>query len=513
MFTRQWIILSLLIAMVTPMALPAEEPTNEPSPPAAKTTAQADSLLPEDASVTQHTLMLDGVEIAYTATAGTLTLRGEDEKATADVFYIAYTRDDRGDGVTRPLTFSFNGGPGSSSVWMHMGLLGPKRVVLEDDGSPVPPPYALVDNAYSLLDVTDLVFIDPVSTGFSRAREADGAAAFHGVEGDTEAVADFIRLYCTREGRWTSPKFLIGESYGTTRAAALAGELSQRHNLNLNGIMLVSAVLNFQTLRFADGNDLPFVLFLPTYAATAWYHQMLPADLQNQPLESVLKQAEEFAGGAYQSALFAGDSIDMTTRQSIRQQLARLTGLSADFLERVDLRPTMFAFSTELLRDQGKLIGRFDGRYTGALRDRDARRMPYDPSGAAIFSAYASTFHDYVRQELRYETDRPYAILTDKVHPWNWGESNAYLNVGPILADALAEQTFLRVHIDNGYFDLATPYWATHYTLNHLGLPPEVRERVVMDHYTAGHMMYLNLPDLAAQKERLATFIRACLPR
>jgi carboxypeptidase C (cathepsin A) len=483
---------------------PAEEPAGK-TPSA----SLPERLLPEEPSVTRHRLVIDGEEISYTATAGTLTLRDpKDEKALAEVFYIAYEREGVEARERRPLTFSFNGGPGSSSVWMHLGLLGPKRVVLEDDGSPVPPPYALVDNAYSLLDVTDLVFIDPVSTGYSRAREADGAGAFHGVEGDTRAVADFIRLYSTRHTRWTSPKFLIGESYGTTRAAALAGELSRQHRLNLNGIILVSAVLNFQTLRFTEGNDLPYILFLPSYTATAWHHRKLAADLLAQPLETVLAAAEDFAGDAYLRGLFAGDSLPAEARASLRRTLARFTGLSEDYLERVNLRPDIFGFTVELLRAEGRVVGRFDSRYTGLTRDRNAAHMPYDPSGEAIFSAYASTFHDYVRTDLGYETDRPYEILTRRVHPWNWGAENSFLDVGPTLADALTQQSFLRVHIDNGYFDLATPYWATHYTVDHLRLPPEARARLSMSHYTAGHMMYLKLEDLRRQKANLAAFIR-----
>jgi carboxypeptidase C (cathepsin A) len=476
-------------------------------------TGERMSLIPDGPSVTQHSVMIDGVRIDYTATTGMLTLRDETEAPTADVFYIAYTRDNGSEAAARPVTFSFNGGPGASSVWMHLGLLGPKRVVVEDDGRPVAPPYALVENECSLLDETDLVFIDPVSTGFSRAKTPEQADPFHGVEGDTAAVADFIRLYCTRNERWTSPKFIIGESYGTTRAAALAGELFSRHHMNLNGIMLVSAVLNFQTIRFVEGNDLPHILFLPAYTATAWYHNKLPPALQSKSLEEVLAAAEAFAAGPYQTGLFAGSELPPRERKELVAELARFTGLSPAFLERVNLRPTLFAFAAELLRDEGRVIGRFDGRYSGPMRQLDAPQMPYDPSATATFSAYASTFHDYVRRDLGYVTDRPYEILSRQVWPWDWGENNRYLNVGPNLADALTRQQFLRVHIDNGYYDLATPYWATHYTLNHLGLPPSVRGRVSMSHYQAGHMMYFSQPDLKAQKANLARFIRASTPK
>ncbi len=474
----------------------------------ASVAAEEAPFFPTDPSVTQHEVMIDGQRIAYTATAGTMTLRDNKEEPIADIFYIAYTRDDVEDRASRPVTFSFNGGPGSSSVWLHLGVLGPRRVLLEEDGGPVPPPYRLVDNAHSLLDVSDLVFIDPVSTGFSRARDPEKASQFHGVEADTRAVADFIRLYSTRNERWTSPKFLIGESYGTTRAANLAGELASRHYLNLNGIMLVSTVLNFQTIQFSPGNDLPYVLFLPTYTATAWYHQKLPADLQELALTEVLEKAEAFASNDYLRALFAGDLLPSDQRADILRRLARYTGLEEKELEAMNLRPRIFEFTSSLLRNERKVVGRFDSRYTGDVRRQNAQWMPYDPSAEAIFSAYTSTLHDYLRGELQFATDRPYEILTSNVRPWDWGENNGFLNVAEVLADALTQQSFLRVHVSNGYYDLATPYFAANYTIAHMNLPSSVRERIVVDDYTAGHMMYLNLPDLKKQKEDLARFIR-----
>lgn len=463
----------------------------------------------EKTQVTKHSITVGGQQVDYTATAGTIFLRDNKNEPTASIFYIAYTRDGVDDKTKRPVTFSFNGGPGSSSVWLHMGALGPKRAVLEEDGSPVPPPYRMVDNEYSLLDVTDLVFIDPVSTGYSRANKPEDAKNFHSVDSDISSVADFIRLYTTRNERWMSPKFIIGESYGTTRAAGLSGELSSVHRMNVNGIMLVSTVLNFMTLEFAEGNDLPYVLFFPTYASTAWYHKKLSPELQNQSLADVLKQAEEFATGDYNQALLLGDGLSADRRQQVIAQYAKLTGLSPEFVDRSNLRVSMSEFSRELLHDENKMVGRFDSRYTGYVRGRLGRGMEYDPSGEAVFSAYASTFNDYVRRDLGFESDLPYKILTGDVQPWNWGQGNNYVNVATTLADSLTRNPFLKVHVSSGYYDLATPYFATEYTFNHLGIDPALQKNVTQDFYTAGHMMYLNLPDLKKLKDDLARFIEA----
>lgn len=471
-----------------------------------KTVPDAD-YFPTEPVVTHHTVTINGEEIAYTATVGTLTLRDAKEAPSARVFYMAYTRDNVEDRSTRPLTFSFNGGPGSSSIWLHMGLLGPRRVVLQDDGYAPPPPYRLRNNEYSLLDVSDLVFIDPVSTGFSRAETPEKASTYHGVDGDLNSVADFIRLYTTRNERWMSPKFLIGESYGTTRAAGLAETLASEHRLYLNGIMLVSAVLNFQTIRFREGNDLPYVLFFPSYTATAYYHHKLPEDLQARPLEAVLDEAEAFAKGSYWQGLFEGDRLSPDARQKLLAGLARYTGIGETFFAGKNLRPAMWEFATELLRDEGKVLGRFDGRFTGPVRATGLSEMPYDPSGTAVDGVFAATFHDYLRGELGFETDRPYEILTHAVWPWDWGDGNNYINTAEPLANVLTEQPFLQVHVSNGYTDLATPYYATEYTFAQLELPPEVRARIHFDYFSAGHMMYLNLPDLKQQKDDLALFI------
>lgn len=456
---------------------------------------------------TKHAITLNGQKLDYTVTAGLMPLKDAEGKTTADIFYIAYTRDGSSDLTRRPVTFSFNGGPGSSSVWMHLGLLGPRRVKLKEDGSAVPPPYELVDNEYSLLDETDIVFIDPVGTGYSRAAKPEEAKKFYGVKEDAQSVAEFIRLYVTKNSRWGSPKFLIGESYGTTRAAALSGELSKRQHMNLNGIMLVSTVLNFQTIWGGEGNDLPHALYLPSFTAVAWHHHKLPADLQKLPLPEVLKQSEAFALGEYNQALVQGSALSGEKRKSILSQLARYTGLSESYLDRANLRPSLQRFSVELLRDQDLQVGRFDGRYTGYVRDRLTENSEGDPSADAVFSVFASTFNQYVRSELKYEEDKPYEIITS-VSPWNWGADNEFVNVAETLANSMTRNPFLKIHISSGHTDLATPYLATRYTFDHLNIAPELRKNLTLDDYTAGHMMYLNLPDLKKQKADLAKFIR-----
>ena len=462
----------------------------------------------EKLSVTKHTIALGGAQIAYTATAGLMPLKDAEGKTTAEIFYIAYTRDDSTDRAKRPVTFSFNGGPGSSSVWMHMGLLGPKRVKLQDNGFAVPPPYELVDNESSLLDETDLVFIDPVGTGYSRPAKPEDGKKFWGVKEDANSVAEFIRLYITKNTRWASPKYIIGESYGTTRAAALSGVLAQQHRMYVNGIMLVSTVLNFQTIRFDEGNDLPYALFLPTYTATAWQHKKLPADLQKLTLDEVLKQAETFVAGDYNQALLLGTDLPAAKRAAVVKQMVRLTGLTEQFVERANLRISMSRFGAELLRDQNLVLGRFDSRYTSLVRDPLSEATERDPSADAVMSAFASTFNHYVRTELKYEEDISYNLLGG-VGEWHWGEENGFVNVAETLANSLTQNPFLKVHISCGFFDLATPYFAARHTVSHLNVNSALVKNVSMDYYTAGHMMYLNLPDLKKQKADLAKFIKA----
>ncbi len=468
--------------------------------------------------VTHHIATIGGAEIAYTATTGTLVLReeaekegaSEGEKARAAFFFVAYTRDGVEDVARRPITFSFNGGPGSSSVWLHLGLLGPRRAAMDEIGGLPPPPYRLTANPHSLLDETDLVFIDPVSTGFSRAVPGEKPRDFHTFKRDIETVGDFIRLYTTRYLRWPSPKFLIGESYGTTRAAGLSGYLQDRHGLFLNGIMLISSILDFQTASFTPGNDLPYALFLPTYTATAWYHKRLPDRLQTD-LHAALREAEAFAQGEYASALMRGSALPEEDRARIAGRLAELTGLSAEWIDRANIRIEIHRFCKELLRDRRRTVGRLDGRFTGIDSDAAGETHEYDPSLTNIMGPYTAGFNDYVRRELKFESDLPYEILNPRVWPWRYSEDNQYLNVSETLRKAMTVNPHLKVLVANGYYDLATPYLATERTFNHLGLDPSLQGNVSMRFYEAGHMMYIHVPSLAAQKADLAAFVRGAV--
>ncbi len=461
---------------------------------------------------TTHRIMLGDEEIEYRATTGTIVLKKEEGEPRASVFFIAYEKISDDDGDDRPVTFSFNGGPGSSSVWLHLGVLGPRRIQMPDDGTAPPPPYQLVDNAYTLLDVSDLVFIDPVSTGFSRAAPGYDASKFHGVEADLNSVGEFIRLYTTRNHRWQSPKFLIGESYGTIRAAGLAMRLQDAYGMYLNGIMLVSTVLDFQTINFAHGNDLPYSLFLPAFAATARYHHRLPAQ-GDRPLPDFLAEVEAFALGDYNVALAQGDALPQEQRKRIAQRLADYTGLPEDYIEKSDLRVNIFKFARELLREDRKIIGRFDSRITGVVTDPIGSGYEYDPSYTAIHGPISTMLNHYLRTELNFESDLTYEILSGKVHPWNYGKyKNRYLHVADRLHRAMVRNPYLKVFIGAGYYDLATPFSVTNYTVNHLGLAPDLRDNISVSYYEAGHMMYTHKPSLIKMKSDLAAFIRAAAP-
>ncbi|MEF3274284.1 MAG: peptidase S10 [Chloroflexus sp.] len=482
--------------------------TNPPSNPP----APADQIVQ-----THHTVVINEREISYTATAGVIIVKEEAEKegvsageqARAGIFFVAYTRDDVTDLSRRPITFAFNGGPGSSSVWLHLGLLGPQRVLMTEEGWPLSPPGRIGPNPYSLLDVSDLVFIDPVSTGYSRAVAGESAKQFHDFRKDIESVGDFIRLYTSRYGRWLSPKYLAGESYGTTRAAGLAGYLQERHGLYLNGLILISAVLHFQTLSFDHGNDLPYLLFLPAYTSTAWYHRRLEPDLQRD-LTTTLRAAETFALGDYALALLQGDQLDPATFDRIATQLARFTGLSYDYVVRSRLRIRDDRFVKELLRDQQRTVGRLDSRFTGSDRDAVGEVVEFDPSLAAITGPYTAALNHYVRHQLGFCSDLPYEILTERVWPWSFNDhQNRYVDVAETLRKAMHRNPSLRVHVASGYYDLATPYFATRYTLNHLALDPALRAQISESFYPAGHMMYIHEPSLIALKAVLADFVTA----
>ena len=485
---------------------------------------QSEDLLPDEPqdqlSITQHSVTIGQQEIHYTVTAGTIVLKEEQEKdrksdgekAKASVFFVAYTLDNTRDTAKRPITFSFNGGPGSSSVWLHLGVLGPRRVETDQQGNLLQPPYQLIENQYSVLDQTDLVFIDPISTGFSRVVQGEEAKQFHGFKKDIESIGNFIRLYTTRYQRWTSPKFLIGESYGTTRAAGLSGYLQERHGLYLNGIMLISSVLDFQTIRFMNGNDLPYILYLPSFTATAWYHNLLDEGLQVD-LHQTLQEVEAFAVGEYALALMKGTDLPEDERQEITRKLVRYTGLPIDYIERTDLRVSIMRFCKELLRNQGKTVGRFDSRFTGLDRDSVGERFEYDPSYTNILGPYTATLNDYLRSQLKFESDLAYEILTDRVHPWNYDpHQNQYVNVTDTLRKAMTTNPYLKVFVASGYYDLATPYMATQYTFNHLGLDKSLQQNVSMSFYEAGHMMYVHQQSLIQLKKDLSSFIQSATP-
>ena len=464
-------------------------------------------------SVTRHTVMIDGKELAYTATAGTMKLPGKDGVSRADIFFIAYTLDSAEGDASRPLTFSFNGGPGSSSVWLHLGTLGPKRVDMGVEGLAASVPAALIENSWSWLDLTDMVFIDPVSTGYSRAEPGVSPKDFHGLDEDIQAVGEFIRLYVTREQRWNNPKFLIGESYGTTRAAGLASHLQSQYGMELNGISLVSPVLDFGTIRFDIGNDQPFWLYLPTYAATAFYHGKLDAQL-SRDLRATLDEVEAWAETDYLVALAKGDRLGDGERARIAKRLASYTGLSERFVLDSDLRVDIMSFTKELTRDEGRTVGRLDSRFKGIDRLAAGQRFEYDPSYSGIFGPYAQCLNAYVRGELGYVNDLPYEILTGDVRPWSYRRNeNSYVNVAERLRGAMSRNPALHVWVSCGYYDLATPHFAAEYTVSHMQLDAALRENVMVTHYEAGHMMYLKVSELQALKRDAVVFYGKALGR
>jgi len=448
-------------------------------------------------------VMIADQKISYQVETGKLVQTDDAGEDKAEVFFIAYTRPSD-DGSPRPLSFAFNGGPGSSSVWLHLGMLGPKRIVLPDDATPLRPPYQLSDNPMSLLDVTDLVFIDPVSTGYSRPAEGQEKSQFHGYQEDVQSVAQFIHDWTTHFKRWNSPKFLIGESYGGIRAAGLAGHLQSRYNYELNGIVVISGAINFQTLRFGDNNDLPYICFLPTYAATAWYHGQLSDELQSMPVAKVVERAERFSLGEYASVLLQGSQASERSVNRVVQEIGRLTGLDETFIRRSKLRITMSSFGKELLREDAKTIGRFDSRYVGIDRDQAGSRTEYDPSGSAIFGPFTATMNHYLRESLNYEQPRVYEILTGKVQPWNFETfTGRYVDASESLRSAMTSNPYLKLYVACGYYDLATPHFAMQYTINHLGLDESLKKNVTISHFEGGHMMYIYEPAMQSLRDQL----------
>jgi carboxypeptidase C (cathepsin A) len=484
--------------------------------------------------VTAHSVTVDGKALRYHVTAGYIVLKEEEGKplikgaeqkasetkepeanktkdglkAKAKIFFIAYTLDDAGDPATRPVTFAFNGGPGSSSVWLHMGAMAPRRAALTDDGEAPPPPYQLVDNESTWLDKTDIVFLDPVSTGFSRTVTKEDPKQYHGLKEDVASVGDFIRVYVSRNTRWLSPKFILGESYGTTRAAGLSDYLQNRYGLYFNGIVLVSSALNFQSIDFTPQNLQPYVDFLPSFAATAWYHKKLPADLQSKNLTEVVESARAFAGNEYALALARGDRLPPGEISRLAGQISQYTSLPTNYVVQRKLRVKDAQFFLQLLREEGKVIGRFDSRFTGPRYEPGTEDGEYDPSDEAVNGPLSAAFNDYVRRELKFESDLPYELIAD-VEPWNFGNAvEGFPNTAEDLRKAMTRNPYLKVWVTCSYYDLATPFFGAENVVSGMTLEPPIRANLRFTYYEAGHMLYIHKPSRVKFKEDFLAFLK-----
>jgi carboxypeptidase C (cathepsin A) len=494
----------LLATALTATSLPAQTA----KPPEAKPDAP---IPPPMVSVTHHTGTFGGQRIAYTATAGETYLKDKDGTPTAAITSYAYIKDGPLD-PQRPITFLFNGGPGSGSVWLHMGAFGPRRVVIpnaKDDGAP---PYPIIDNPDSLLDVTDIVFIDPVGTGFSKALGKTDPKTFWGVTADAKSVAQFIRIWLGENGRWNSPKFLGGESYGTTRSVAVNHELDGQYNdVAMNGIILISSILDFSVASESPGNELGYVTNLPSMATTAWYHDKVPNKPAN--VADFAAEARAWAIGPYASALLQGNSLPAAQRAVIRTQLSRYTGLSETFLENADLRVSPGRFYKELLRDRGLVTGRLDTRYTGKDYDSAGEQPDNDPSFYAIDASYTAAMNSYVRADLGLKLENREYVTIGGVSDWDWKIAGGgrggydYLNVAQWLGESLRQNSGLRVFAGQGWYDFATPFFGAEYALNRTGIPND--GRIQWHYYDAGHMMYVRSEDLAKLSSDIRAFIRA----
>lgn len=505
--------MALLAGALYPLPVTAAQnhgaAANGPSSEKADTPAEPEkpSLPAASTSTTTHRVRIGGKEITYTATAGKLPVLSDTGETEAEIFYVAYSSQPQ-QKKRRPLLFVFNGGPGAASVWLHLGALGPKRVQMLPDGNMPAPPFKLVDNAYSWLDQGDLVFVDPVGTGYSRATKPDLAKNFTNVRGDIESLVRFIRLYLTRNERWSSPLFVVGESYGSFRTAGLAEYLVE-HGVALNGVILVSTILNLQTTTFDPGNDLPYQLFLPSYTATAWYHNKLAPDLQAD-LNRTLQAAEEWAGGEYLTALNKGDRLTAEERRSVVEKFARFTGLSPALVDNRNLRIDSRTFVRELLRDRGQTVGFMDSRFMAANVDPSAPHG-FDPTVTTIRPPFTAAFNTYIREELGYKSELEYFTLGGGIGHWDWEAKNSYADTSENLRDAMAKNPYMKVLVASGVFDLATPHFATEYTLAHLGVPASLKKNITVRRYQSGHMMYLESGSLAQLKQDVAEFMTQTL--
>jgi carboxypeptidase C (cathepsin A) len=460
--------------------------------------------------VTHHSVSVGGKTINYTATAAQMPLKNASGETEAHIFYMAYTMDGVSDLSKRPLTFSFNGGPGSASLWVHMGGFGPRSPKLLPNGSMPPPPYQMKDNQDTWLDQTDLVFIDPVGTGYSRAKTIEVARRMNGVQGDIQSVGEFMRMYVSRCSRELSPLFIAGESYGTFRAAGLAGYLIGR-GIAFNGIVLIGTTLNLETI-WSRSDDLVHELELPTYAADAWYHKKVAADLQRKDLKSYLKEVENFALGEYAVALSKGDELSAAERKAVIDKLARYTGIDPHYADESNLRWDVSHFARQLLRDKHLTIGRYDGRLTGPSSLNVGETSEFDPSSTEITPPFTAVFSRYIREELGYKTDM-YYYPSGGIQPWDYNVQNGFGDTTSMLRDAMVKNPYMKVMVAAGYFDLATPYFAAEYTFNHMGLNPDMHKNITWDFYQAGHMLYIDSDSHAKLKHDFLEFMRSALPK
>lgn len=490
----------------------ADEPTAAKEADKAPAAKQPVATLPDASKppvVTEHAITIGGRELAYKAEAGMLPLLKDDGGPRASIFYVAYTLVTEADAARRPIMFCFNGGPGAAAVWLHLGGLGPRRAKVNPDGSLPPPPFELVANEHTILPACDLVFIDPVSTGYSRAAKDEKPEQFFGKDPDIAAMAEFVRLYTTRNARWRSPKYLCGESYGVFRAAGLAAELQDRQGMFLNGLVLVSGLVDYGTIIPGPSNDLPYSLFLPSFTAVAHAHGRLPAELQADRAKG-LAEAEAFAAGDYLMALYAGAALPEATRQAVAAKIARFTGLPEKLVLDHDLRVDPSTFREKLLADERLILGRFDGRITGRDGDQGGGDPRFDPSYDAALGPLAATMNAYVREELKFESDLPYRVLTG-VGPWPQ-DQNRYSSTARQLGEALSRNHHLRVLVQTGDCDLAVPFLSMVHSIDHLGIDPDLRKNVTYARYESGHMMYLKLEDLAKLERDLRAFLEPVAP-
>ncbi|MGA7917713.1 MAG: hypothetical protein WCA00_20935 [Candidatus Acidiferrales bacterium] len=496
----------------------AQEPSKDTKPAADAKAGEAKSSEAnppkEESFVTDHSIRIGGQTIAYKATASMTLLKDDKGEPTALIYSTAYTKSDVKDFSQRPIAFVYNGGPGSSSIWLHMGAFGPRRVVNTNAGFTPPAPYKLEDNANSLLDKADLVFIDPVGTGFSHAVGKAQNKDFWGVDQDVKMFAQFISIYTSRNNRWNSPKFLIGESYGTFRSVALGNYLQSHDGMYINGIVLISSVLNLGTISFNPGDDTPYILYLPSYAAAAAYHKALPEPPAD--LNAFLAEARKFAATEYADALMQGSNITPAEKADVAKKLSHFTGLSEDYLLKADLRVSLPQFNVELERSHGLTTGRYDSRYTMPTYDLLSEYAEDDPSYVAVRGAFTAAFNAYTREELKVTIERSYEVLSGEVGGnWDWkhhgpGSSGYFPGSADVAGDliqALMTNPHLHVQVENGFYDMATPFFATEYTMDHLFLPGTLRSNIELKYYDAGHMMYLHDEDLTKLKSNIGAFI------